>query len=150
MAAERTRLLLSSYRKGDAYDADGWVASIAAILSTYPESVVRYVTDPRTGLAGESPYIPSAYDVRQACEALMRPVKDAARRMARMERDRIAPAPAHDRSAALQRLRASYPGVFSPKGETERRSEPPPPLTEYGHQPLAVSDALRARIGGSR
>lgn len=77
-AAERARLLFGQYRKGDANDPDIYVASIAAILSDYPPETMRYVTDPRTGIAANPlsdpetgrvwTGMPDPANVKRACE----------------------------------------------------------------------------------
>lgn len=77
-AAERARLLFGQYRKGDANDPEIYVASIAAILSDYPVETIRYVTDPRTGIAANPltdletgrtwTGMPDAANVKRACE----------------------------------------------------------------------------------
>jgi len=43
-------VLFSSYRRGDANDPDGYVASISAVLSRYEPDLIREVTDPNTGI----------------------------------------------------------------------------------------------------
>jgi hypothetical protein len=119
VAAEGTRLLFGAYRKGEAHDPDTLVASIVAILTLYPEWVVRRVTDPRTGLAGKSQFMPNVFDVRQACEAEMKSLRESDMQRARTEHNRIvlASVPAHDRSAAIGRLKLEYPEVFvGPEG----------------------------------
>ena len=67
MAATRATMLLGCYRKGDANDPDTYVAAIAAILSEYSVEVVQHVTDPRTGIARKSTFMPSIPEVDKAC-----------------------------------------------------------------------------------
>src|SRR4051794_15498597 len=77
-AAERARLLFGQYRKGDANDPEIYVATIAAILSDYPMETIRFVTDPRTGIAANPladpetgrvwTGMPDAANVKRACE----------------------------------------------------------------------------------
>jgi hypothetical protein len=80
VAAKRTRLLLGSYRKGEAEDPEVYTMAIAAVLSDYPESVALRVTDPRTGIAGGVQWLPTAFEVREACEREMPPIPAAQRR----------------------------------------------------------------------
>jgi hypothetical protein len=71
-------LLFGQYRKGDANDPETYVATIAAILAEFPEETVRYVTDPRTGLASNPipdpetgkvwTGMPNPAEVKQACQ----------------------------------------------------------------------------------
>lgn len=64
----RTALLFGCYRKGDANDPEVYTAAIAAILSEYPQEVVDYVTDPRTGLPRKLKFMPNPAEVSEACE----------------------------------------------------------------------------------
>ena len=86
VAADRTRLLLGSYRKGDAEDPDVYTSAVAAVLAQYPESVVRRVTDPRGGLPGTSQWLPTVHEVRAACEREMAPERERMRREANRAR----------------------------------------------------------------
>ena len=74
---ERTKVLLSCYRRDESHDPELYSAAIAAILSDYPKAVVQKVTDPRTGIAGKIKFLPSAAEVMEACN-------DAAQTMARL------------------------------------------------------------------
>jgi hypothetical protein len=82
VAATRAGILLACYRKGDAEEPEIYVASVAAILSSYPLEVAYRVTDPRTGLGGKSQWLPTVAEVRVACEAEMAPSRAQARRAA--------------------------------------------------------------------
>lgn len=61
-------MLFGCYRKAEANDPEVLTAAIAAILSEYPADVVEFVTDPRTGLPSTSKWLPSVFEVREACE----------------------------------------------------------------------------------
>ena len=89
-AAERTKLLFSCYRRNDASDAETFVTAVAAVLSRYPEDIVRRVTHPVDGLPGKSNFPPSVAEVKAACEQAMKPIYE----LQRQERER-------NRSAAL-------------------------------------------------
>jgi hypothetical protein len=45
------QILFGCYRRGDAFDGEGYVAAIAAVLSLYDPELMREVTDPRTGIS---------------------------------------------------------------------------------------------------
>ena len=60
--------MFGCYRKDDAHDPDTYAAAISAVLAEYPEGVVRYVTDPRTGLPRKMKFLPSVAEVSEACE----------------------------------------------------------------------------------
>lgn len=100
-AAERARLLLGCYRKGDANDPDTYVAAITATLARYPENVIRDVTHPATGLPIQKDFLPTVREVYLACEAIDGPRRRRAesdaltrRQLAdQAERDRNKPTP---------------------------------------------------------
>jgi hypothetical protein len=68
-AAERAKLLFGLYRKGDASDAETYVAGITAVLAEYEPEVIRRVTDPREGIARKSKWMPSVAELSEECEA---------------------------------------------------------------------------------
>jgi hypothetical protein len=92
-------LILGSYRTGDANDPDTYVRVIAAVLTCYPVEIMKEVSDPRWGIATKIKWLPTLYDVKDACEAAMQPV---------YRREREA---AH---AAERRQRLSAPNVPRP------------------------------------
>ena len=73
VAAKAATMLMGCYRKGDAADPEIYVTAIAAVLERYPARVVEEVSDPRTGIAGRSNWLPTVAEVRTECERLMAP-----------------------------------------------------------------------------
>ena len=67
IAALRAALLFGCYRRGDANDPDTYCTAVAAVLATFAQHVVEYVTDPRTGIPGAEQWLPSVAEVKQAC-----------------------------------------------------------------------------------
>lgn len=104
-AATRALMLLGCYRKGDAEDPDTYATAVAAVLSQYPADVVQRVTDPRTGIAGRSKFLPTVSEVREACEA----ASAAADRAAKRARDLAAQVAREQESLRFERERASRP-----------------------------------------
>lgn len=85
-AAERARLLLGCYRRGDANDPDTYVAAITATLARYPQEVIKAVTHPATGLPIKQDFLPTVREVYLACEAIEIPQREAKARQARIDR----------------------------------------------------------------
>ena len=85
-AAERARLLFGCYRKGDANDPETYAAAIAAVLSQYDAETIRYVTDPRTGIASKTTFMPNPGEVKRACEEHEGPTRRAIQREAAEQR----------------------------------------------------------------
>ena len=105
--------LAGQFRKGDAADPELFTAGWAVILSDYPEEAIRYVVDPRTGLPGQQSWLPTTFELRQALEKAMRPIREQARHDAIREQNaRLLAPPAEDRTAAVERLRRAYPSMF--------------------------------------
>jgi hypothetical protein len=77
--------MFGCYRKGDANDPEIYVAAVAAVLSEYPESVIDFVTDPRTGLPRKSKWLPNPAEVSEACEEHMAPIRHAEARRRQVE-----------------------------------------------------------------
>ena len=42
------------------------------VFTDYPEEVVRHVCDPRGGLASKQNFLPTVYEIRQACDWWMK------------------------------------------------------------------------------
>lgn len=70
-AMERARVLFAGYRRGDANDPEGYVASIAAVLSRYDGELIREVTDPRTGISTTDKFqsfMPNSGELKRYCD----------------------------------------------------------------------------------
>jgi len=67
IAAQRAAILFGCYRRADANDPDVYAAAVAAILSEYDEETVIAVTDPRTGIARRSNFLPTINEIDKAC-----------------------------------------------------------------------------------
>ena len=80
-AFERAKLLLGSYPRNQADDADTYATAVAAVLGEYPEAIVKSVTDPRTGVARQIKFLPSIAEISDLCERALRRGSDV-RRMA--------------------------------------------------------------------
>ena len=65
----RIDLLMSSYRKTDYQNPEGFIATLGAILEDYSPEIVEYVTDPKTGLQRRCKWPPTPAEVVEACAA---------------------------------------------------------------------------------
>lgn len=68
-ASSRASLMFGCYRRAEASDPEIYAAATAAVLSEYPQEVIDYITDPRTGIPSTSQWLPSVFEVRKACKA---------------------------------------------------------------------------------
>lgn len=85
-AAKRALLLFGCYRKGDANDPDTYTAAVTAVLSRYPEDVIKAVTHPAKGLPIKSKFLPNVAEVFEACEELMVARREDEARRKRIEK----------------------------------------------------------------
>jgi hypothetical protein len=130
LAAERTKILLESYRTGGASCTDTFVTAVAAILARYPDQVIYEVTDPRIGLAVQLTWMPSLKEVHDACEKSLAPIrsqiereKRIAEQLAMREREQNGDKPTYEQ------LQAKYGkdwGLDPTGGANVRKPEPAP------------------------
>jgi hypothetical protein len=124
IAGDRASLLIGCYRAGDAANPEIYAAALIAVLCEYPEEVVAWVTDPRTGLPGRCQWLPTIFEVRSACEAEMWRTHQAQRRRdERKKADRILAerGDPRDRRPTFEQLADRYPGIIGqskPRGLT--------------------------------
>src|ERR1700674_4297464 len=67
----KAKQICACYRKDEAHDPEMYVAALAAVLSDYPEYIINYVADPRTGITASCKWLPSVAEVKTACDAEM-------------------------------------------------------------------------------
>jgi hypothetical protein len=154
-------LLLNSYRSGAAADPDTYVSAIVSLLTAYPEQVVCLVTDPRTGIARKIKWLPTVFEVREACEREMYVIREEERRAKRREETNKvlgeSPRPPGSRPIpeVVRRLQADLAANIATSRES--RSQPPNWKTlsaeqlaeKYAADPPRLSDELRAKFTGS-
>lgn len=62
------KILFAAYRADQYADAEGFMNSLGAVLEQFPDEVVVYITDPRTGIQRRSKWPPTISDVVEAAE----------------------------------------------------------------------------------
>jgi hypothetical protein len=65
---QRQRILFSAFRADQYSDPDGYLASLGMVLEQYPNDVIRYVTDPRTGVQRHLKWPPTISEIVEACD----------------------------------------------------------------------------------
>jgi hypothetical protein len=128
VAAERTKIMLGCFRKGEANDAEVYVTAIAAMLTDYPEAIVRDVTDPVRGIPSETNWLPTLYELRAACDRRMKPIREAAAKAEREADTRLLLTPPtaspEERERAFQRwMRDIRPELETPPLTPRRREK---------------------------
>lgn len=61
-------LMFGSFRRGEANDPEIYATAIAKVLSGYDRGVIDFVTDPATGMASKSDFLPTVNELKKACE----------------------------------------------------------------------------------
>lgn len=105
--------MFGCYRKAEASDPDIYAAATAAVLNEYPQEIIDFITDPRTGLPSRLKWLPSVFEVREACDTHMAIAQNMAklREMAK-EKRRIVDSPnttASQKSVAQDWLKTAEP-----------------------------------------
>ncbi len=154
IANRRTAILLACFRKGDAADPETYSAAVAAILSCYPTQVVYRVTDPRSGLPGTSQWLPTAAEVKAACEREMQPARDLERRRCdRYHTARIlaqsSDESAETRKRVVDEMRARFAELGNDPNKPQPFTKSPERLAEEfsSKGPLTFSPLLRRALG---
>lgn len=103
-ASRYAGILLGCFRRGEAEDGPVYVRAVVALLTSYPEAIVKAVCDPRGGLPSHSQFLPTIYEIRVACEKRLRPLLDAEARRRRDETNEAdRPAPVSEEGAARRK-----------------------------------------------
>ena len=65
---QRQRILFSAYRRDQYDDPESFMASLGMVFEDYPNEVICYVTDPRTGVQRHSKWPPTISEVVAALD----------------------------------------------------------------------------------
>jgi hypothetical protein len=66
--ASACRAILSSYRRDDFADPDGYLVQLGMVLERYPDDIIKHVTSPITGIQRHCKFPPSIAEVVEMCE----------------------------------------------------------------------------------
>lgn len=75
LATQRATIMYACYRRDDAANPEIFLDAAAAILASYPDDCIMWVTDPRTGIPGTLKWPPQPSEVKEACEDYMAPLR---------------------------------------------------------------------------
>jgi hypothetical protein len=143
---ERVAMMLDCYPdRADAPQSPGHAAGLAAILADYPEEVILSVTDPRTGVQTRLKWRPLPYELKQACEADMAPLRRQwQREKLAADAARLLPPPREARPTG-EELQARF-GPDWGLARTPRRKPPEKSLEELQAiwaEPIEASEELK-------
>ena len=124
MAADKCARLLGQFRRNDADDPETFVVALTAIMAQYPVPVLDAICSPTEGLSTKGSFVPSLFEIREACNETMRLM------IARWRLDQLPPerrnrfAPGHKKPEALpppedtpEQRRAFLAGLRQKHGE---------------------------------
>lgn len=124
------RQVLSSYRKDDFADPDGYAVQLAMVLERYDDKVIRAVTSPTEGIQRSCKFPPSIAEVVEFIEEHIRRASFAANYDARsrqqieereqFERDQREPL--EYRRAVVERVMADYKSKLVPETKPQRQT----------------------------
>lgn len=103
------KILFSAYRADQYADAEGFMTSLGAVLEQFPDEVIIYVTDPRTGIQRRSKWPPTISEVIEAGE-------EHQEHLAKMRRPRPALVPRLPAPLLRDRPAGSLAQIFVPEG----------------------------------
>lgn len=150
---QRQRILFSAFRADQYADPDGFLMSLGLVLEQYPDDVIVWVTDPRTGVQRGLKFPPTISEVVEACD-------NRAAELARHERyrnwgkgnegPRLGP-PTEKRLTADE-LKAKYGGPDWGLSEPPRAPPVPAPTWAaiakgYGANPDRMAHLIRLADG---
>ena len=108
----RAKLLFGSYRRDDASDPDNYVGAVVLVLSEYPNGIVEFATDPRTGLQAQEKFrafMPNSGEVKAFCDEEISRAQRMAQPATTFSRCGYAPLPRYPGSRANVFVHAGAP-----------------------------------------
>jgi hypothetical protein len=141
-AAKHAKVLLGCYRTGDANDPEVYVRAVVAVLAEYPLEVIAKVCDPRMGLPAKSKWLPTIYEIKDACESAMIPIDRRRREQQQIEdRKKLIAGPKVPRPT-LAEIKAKHGENYGLKSDPETDAVF---ATKRTTQLLRANDALLQR-----
>jgi hypothetical protein len=122
--------ILSSYRRDDFADADGYAVQLAMVLERYDDALIRAVTSPVTGIQRTCKFPPSIAEMVEFIEEQIRRTgyasnwdRHAAKQLAeRKQLEELEKAePLEHRRAAAARILAEYHSQLTPEAAKPQR-----------------------------
>jgi hypothetical protein len=142
---EAARMLLGSYRTGEANDPDVYVAAVVRVLSGYPMEIVNRVIDPLTGIPSKIKWLPKPFEIKQACEEIhgsVRRAREWEERAARQLAERREWEAGRETRPSLVALKATYGDTFGLEPDKRRQVDNSAPLDpSFARARLGISQA---------
>lgn len=150
-ALKYATVLFGCYRRGDAESPEIYINAAVSVMTCYSETIVRSITDPRSGLPSTSKFLPTIFEIRAACDAKIKPLIDAEKRM-KTERENAADRPKESTPEDAARRKA-FIAKWREDMEAQRQVSDGTPLHEMDARKIkspelkqAVLDAHEAHL----
>jgi hypothetical protein len=103
------RIIFSAYRTDQYGDPEGYIDSLNLVFGQYPNEVIKYVSDPRTGVQRGCKWPPTIAEIVAACDARMGEIARLERlqNWGRQDEPKRLEAPREERPT-LDELKAKY------------------------------------------
>jgi hypothetical protein len=128
---KQAEILFSAYRADQYANEEGFMASVALVLGQYPDDVIIYITDPRTGLQRHSKWPPTVAEIIEACDARMQDLAKRERFKNWGKREEpLAVGPPKEERPTLAELKAKYGENWGLKS-LDREKKPAEPAPSW-------------------
>lgn len=101
-------MIFSAYRTDQYPDPDGYMVSLGAVLEQYPDDVVLYVSDPRTGIQRDSKWPPTINEIVTALDSRASDLKWKKRFENWGQNESLMIEPPREERLSLDELKAKY------------------------------------------
>lgn len=101
-------MIFSAYRTDQYPDPDGYMVSLGAVLEQYPDDVVLYVSDPRTGIQRDSKWPPTINEIVTALDSRASDLKWKKRFENWGQNELLMIEPPREERLSLDELKAKY------------------------------------------
>lgn len=105
---QRQRILFSAFRADQYSDPEGYLTSLGLVLEQYPNEVIVYITDPRSGVQRHLKWPPTISEIVEACDARVSEIKRSERYLNWGRNDPLAIEPPRENRPSLEEMKAKY------------------------------------------
>jgi hypothetical protein len=105
LIAQRARILFSAFRQDQYADPESYAVSVGMVLEQYPNDVIIYITDPRTGVQRHCKWPPTIAEIIEACDKRM---QHAAKMRQGKKHEPLALGPPNEARPTSEELKAKY------------------------------------------
>lgn len=143
---QRQRILFSAFRADQYSDPDGYMISLGMVLEQYPDDVVVYITDPRTGVQRHLKWPPTISEVVEACDNRIAELKRNERFRNWGNNDPLLLEPPRENRPTLEQMKAKYGDNWGLRPQEPRPKPVPAPSWDEIAAAYSADPARAARL----